>query len=86
MPNVFNSELVSYLIAFPTKPIGKEVVRMDLDVERVKDLIAKREEIDVELASLFGGKQAPRRALKCSLCNSEGHTARTCPTRLSEGQ
>ena len=57
---------------------------MDIDIDRVKDLIAKREEIDLELAAIFGGKQASRRTLKCSVCNAEGHTARTCPSKQAE--
>jgi hypothetical protein len=59
---------------------------MDFDIDRVKDLIAKREEIDTELVAIFGGKQVSRRALKCSVCNAEGHTARTCPTKHMEVQ
>lgn len=59
---------------------------MDIDIDRIKDLIAKREEIDSELAAIFGGKQVTRRTLKCSVCNSEGHTARTCPTKQMEVQ
>jgi hypothetical protein len=35
---------------------------------------------------MFSGKQAPRRTLKCSFCNSEGHTARTCPTKRSDAR
>ena len=59
---------------------------MDIDLDRVKDLIAKREEIDGELVAIFGGKQASRRTVKCSVCNAEGHTARTCPTKQNEVQ
>ena len=55
-----------------------------LSVQWTQDLIAKREEIDAELVSIFGGKQVPRRTLKSSVCNSEGHTARTCPTKQME--
>ena len=39
---------------------------MDFDIEKVKELIAKREEIDIELAAIFGGKQVSRRTLKAS--------------------
>jgi hypothetical protein len=59
---------------------------LDFDIDRVKDLIAKREEIDTELVAIFGGKHVSRRTLKCSVCNSEGHTARTCPTKQTEAQ
>jgi hypothetical protein len=34
---------------------------LEFDIERVKDLIAKREEIDSELVAIFGGKQVGRR-------------------------
>jgi len=56
-------------------------MQMDLDIERARELIQKREEIDAELAAIFAGKQVTRRALKCSICNTEGHTARTCPNK-----
>jgi hypothetical protein len=59
---------------------------LEFDIERVKDLIAKREEIDSELVAIFGGKQTSRRTLKCSVCNTEGHTVRTCPTKQMEVQ
>jgi hypothetical protein len=59
---------------------------LDIDIDRVKDLIAKREEVDLELAAIFGGKQTTRRPVKCSLCSSEGHTARTCPGKPMEVQ
>jgi hypothetical protein len=45
----------------------------------VKDLIRKREEIDQQLADLFGG-QTPKKT-KCSICGSTEHTARTCPQK-----
>jgi hypothetical protein len=60
------------------------VMQLDIDIHRVKGLIAKREEIDVELAAIFGGQQVTRRAVKCSVCNAEGHTARTCPAKQTE--
>jgi hypothetical protein len=44
-----------------------------------KDLIRKREEIDQQLADLFGG-QAPKKQ-RCSICGSLEHTARTCPQK-----
>jgi hypothetical protein len=56
---------------------------LDDQIELVKELIAKRQEIEEALAALFSGS-APlgkRRAQKCSTCGEEGHTARTCPTK-----
>jgi hypothetical protein len=54
---------------------------MDLD-ERItiaKDLIARREEIDRQLAVLFGGASAtPRLVRVCSKCGQSGHAARSC--------
>ncbi|WP_424363070.1 hypothetical protein [Methylocystis parvus] len=44
-----------------------------------KELIRKREEIDQQLAELFGG-HAPKKQ-KCSICGSTEHTARTCPQK-----
>jgi hypothetical protein len=46
-----------------------------------KELIRKREEIDQQLAELFGGA-APKKQ-KCSICGSTEHTARTCPQKSS---
>lgn len=59
---------------------------MDLDgkIARVKDLIAKREELDTELNELLGGAGRERRIPKCSICNGSGHRASTCPAKTSE--
>jgi hypothetical protein len=56
---------------------GGDQMEIDARISRVKDLIAKREEIDAELASLFGITAGPRK-LKCTSCGDVGHTARTC--------
>ena len=50
-------------------------------IATVKELIRKREEIDQQLADLFGG-QTPKKT-KCSICGSTEHTARNCPQRSS---
>ena len=52
---------------------------MDIDTTRIRDLLAKRDQIDVELAAMFGGSQ--KKPIKCGQCGEEGHTARTCPKR-----
>ena len=59
---------------------------MDIDtqIERVKNLIAKREEIDAELAGMLGVTPRVRKTQRCSTCNEEGHTARTCPQKSAE--
>jgi hypothetical protein len=58
---------------------------MDIDTQitRVKDLIAKREEIDTELSGILGITPRARKSQRCSVCNEEGHTARTCPQRTA---
>ena len=60
---------------------------MELDdtINRVKVLIAQRENIDAELATIFAGTVPPRRKPSvCSVCQKEGHTARTCPDKPQE--
>ncbi|MBW7965752.1 hypothetical protein HYH07_25745 [Bradyrhizobium sp. BR 10261] len=49
----------------------------------MKELIAKREELDTELNELLGGAARERRGPKCSICNETGHRATTCPTTSS---
>jgi hypothetical protein len=55
---------------------------MEIDIERAKELIAQREEIDAELAALFTGEKKKRSPQKCSTCDKEGHTARNCPSKM----
>jgi hypothetical protein len=50
-------------------------------IERVRELVKKREEIDAELAELFAGGSVAKKTNKCSLCGQDGHTARTCPDK-----
>lgn len=59
---------------------------MDIDtrIARVKELIARREELDAELAELFGGSLKERRP-KCSNCGETGHRASKCPSKHTEG-
>ena len=47
---------------------------MDIDTQiaRVKDLIAKREEIDAELSGLLGVTPKGRKPQRCSTCSEEG--------------
>lgn len=52
---------------------------MEDKLGRLKDLIEKREAIDAELATLIVGYE--RKKQKCSVCQQEGHTARTCPQK-----
>jgi hypothetical protein len=55
------------------------VLDIDTQIARVKDLIAKREQIDAELSSILGVTAKVRKPQRCSVCNEEGHSARTCP-------
>jgi hypothetical protein len=57
------------------------VIALDIDTQiaRVKDLIGKREEIDAELSTMLGVTAKARKPQRCSNCNEEGHSARTCP-------
>ena len=57
---------------------------IDTRIARVKELIAKREEIDAELSTMLGIESKPRKIQRCSICNGEGHSARTCPQRPTE--
>jgi hypothetical protein len=59
---------------------------MDIDTQiaRVKELIAKREEIDRELSTMLGVVPKGRKSQRCSICNEEGHSARTCPKKATE--
>ena len=62
-------------------PTRKEVSTPDIDsqIARLKDLIAKREEIDAELSMILGIAPRTRKVQRCSVCHEEGHSARTCP-------
>jgi hypothetical protein len=53
-------------------------MEIDVRISRVKELIAKREEIDTELASLLGMAVGSRKSQRCASCGEAGHTARTC--------
>jgi Zinc knuckle len=59
-------------------------VDIDTQIARVKDLIAKREEIDAELSAMLGVVPKARKSQRCSICNEEGHSARTCPQKSGE--
>jgi hypothetical protein len=55
---------------------------VDHKLRRLKELIELKEQTDAELEALLGGaplETAKQRKPKtCSVCDEEGHTARTC--------
>jgi hypothetical protein len=53
-------------------------------IARAKELIAKRDEIDEQLAALFGGAPVVKKTRRCKICGGEGHNATTCPERQDE--
>lgn len=57
---------------------------IDTRIAHVKDLIAKREEIDTELSTMLGVTPKVRKPQRCSNCNEEGHSARTCPQQQGQ--
>jgi hypothetical protein len=59
-------------------------MNIDTQIARVKELIAKREQIDAELASMLGVEPKSKKPQRCSTCNEEGHSARTCPQKTKE--
>jgi hypothetical protein len=59
-------------------------VNIDMQIARVKELIAKREEINAELSAMLGIEPKIRKGQRCSICNGEGHSARTCPQKPEE--
>jgi hypothetical protein len=56
-------------------------VDIDTQIARIKELITKREEIDEQLAALFGGAAVTKKTRRCKICDGEGHNALTCPER-----
>ena len=57
-----------------------------MDIELLKELIEKREAIDAEIVAAVGGKPKEKKAIKCGNCDQEGHTARTCPSKMPAAQ
>jgi hypothetical protein len=61
-------------------------MEIDAKIARAKALIAQREEIDAELSQLLSGGLRERKPQRCSVCNGEGHSARTCPQKQTATQ
>jgi hypothetical protein len=58
---------------------------MEIDdrITLVKKLIAHREEIDQQLAALFGGELPEKKERRCGSCGEIGHQARHCPKKAN---
>ena len=50
---------------------------MDIDTQRIRELLDKRDAIDAELASLISGQQT-KKPIKCGSCGELNHSARSC--------
>lgn len=62
-------------------------IHMDLDTTRVRELLDLRDQIDQDIRNLVNGTEVKeRKPIKCSVCQGEGHTARTCPKRMPPPQ
>lgn len=57
-----------------------------MDTQRLRELLDQRDAIDEEIAQMAStlnvrAAAKPRKAQTCSLCGSDEHTARNCPTK-----
>jgi hypothetical protein len=59
-------------------------MNIETQIARVKELISQREAIDAELSAMLGIEPKARKIQRCSICNGEGHSARTCPQKPPE--
>jgi hypothetical protein len=56
---------------------------MDDRIDRLVELRDIRDKANAEIESILGGgTPKERKPVKCSKCGNEGHTARTCPSKL----
>jgi hypothetical protein len=53
-----------------------------MDTIQLRALLDKRDAIDKEIAEIVNGAST-RKPQKCSNCQQEGHSARTCPTKAT---
>jgi hypothetical protein len=53
-----------------------------MDTQKLRELLDQRDAIDAEITGIVtGGEKKTRAPQKCGHCGSEGHSARTCPTK-----
>jgi hypothetical protein len=58
---------------------------VDARLQRIKVLIEDKERVDADLENLLGGAPLKTgRVRVCAVCNTEGRTARSCPTKSAE--
>lgn len=50
-----------------------------MDTTRIRHLLDRREEIDREIIEIVTGQS--KKVVRCSVCSTEGHTARNCPVK-----
>lgn len=62
-------------------PISKE---KEMDTQKLRDLLDKRDQIDSEIAATVLGSSKSRAPQKCGHCGEEGHSARTCAKKSGE--
>lgn len=53
---------------------------MEFDTQKARELLDQRDSIDRQLQELFAGSKG-RAPQKCSHCQQEGHSVRTCPSK-----
>lgn len=56
-----------------------------MDTTHIRELLAKRDDLDAEIREAVGGEVKERKTITCSNCGEAAHTARTCtkPKTLS---
>jgi len=52
---------------------------MEINTSKLRELLDKRDKLDDEIYGLVTGRQ--KKALRCSICSEESHTARNCPNK-----
>jgi hypothetical protein len=72
------SAAVCRIVSFGAKACSGGVSH-DHQIARAKELIAKREEIDTELAALFGCKPPARKSIRCTACGPTSCRGRRAP-------